>query len=161
MRDAEAAKSDNEKLRTQLATMQRMMGEMQAANAEARKQLKLAHDAATSGANTSAAAAAAAAQVANLETLLGQREGEVRALRAALVERDAALAAAGAQGDAALRSEVAGLKEQVAEVEAENRDLKAELNAFDPRFFEEIEDLKHEHHVLSGKVGGWGICTGQ
>ena len=44
------------------------------------------------------------------------------------------------------------LKEQQAELEAENRDLKNELNAFDPAFFEEIEDMKHEHHQLSLQV---------
>lgn len=44
------------------------------------------------------------------------------------------------------------LRDRLAELEAENRDLKNELNAFDPGFFEEIEDLKHEHHVLSNKV---------
>ena len=45
-----------------------------------------------------------------------------------------------------------GLKEQLSELEAENRDLKNELNAFDPAFFEEIEDMKHEHHQLSVQV---------
>lgn len=44
------------------------------------------------------------------------------------------------------------LKEQQAELEAENRDLKNELNAFDPAFFEEIEDMKHEHHQLTLQV---------
>ena len=44
------------------------------------------------------------------------------------------------------------LKEQQSELEAENRDLKNELNAFDPAFFEEIEDMKHEHHQLSLQV---------
>ncbi len=43
-------------------------------------------------------------------------------------------------------------KEQVAELEAENRDLKNELNAFDPTFFEEIEDMKHERHQLTLQV---------
>ena len=41
------------------------------------------------------------------------------------------------------------LNAALAEAEAENRDLRNELNAFDPKFFEEIEDLKHEHHVFS------------
>ena len=44
------------------------------------------------------------------------------------------------------------LKEQQSELEAENRDLKNELNAFDPAFFEEIEDMKHEHHQLTLQV---------
>ena len=34
-------------------------------------------------------------------------------------------------------------------MEAENEDLRAELDAFDPDFFEELEDLKHDRHVLS------------
>lgn len=45
------------------------------------------------------------------------------------------------------------LRAALEEAEAENADLKAELNAFDPKFFEEIEDLKHDHCVLSNKVG--------
>jgi chromosome segregation ATPase len=47
------------------------------------------------------------------------------------------------------QAEVARLTQRLASVEAENEDLKTELNAFDPAFFEEIEDLKHEHHQLS------------
>lgn len=35
------------------------------------------------------------------------------------------------------------------ELELENTDLRNELNAFDPSFFEEIEDLKHEHFQLT------------
>ena len=34
-------------------------------------------------------------------------------------------------------------------VDADNEDLRAELDAFDPEFFEELEDLKHERHVLA------------
>lgn len=48
-------------------------------------------------------------------------------------------------------TELNRLKELLDELEAENADLKTELNAFDPAFFEEIEDLKHEHHQLSIK----------
>lgn len=44
-------------------------------------------------------------------------------------------------------------RERLAEVEGENEDLRAELNAFDPAFFEELEDLKHSHHVLQQRVG--------
>ena len=35
------------------------------------------------------------------------------------------------------------------ELQSENDALRGELEAFDPEFFEEIEDLKHEHYVLS------------
>lgn len=38
------------------------------------------------------------------------------------------------------------------QVEAENADLKSELNAFDPRFFDEVEDMKHSNYVLGNKV---------
>ena len=38
---------------------------------------------------------------------------------------------------------------QARELELENTDLRNELNAFDPSFFEEIEDLKHEHFQLT------------
>ena len=31
---------------------------------------------------------------------------------------------------------------------AENDDMRDELSAFDPAFFDEIEDLKYEHHQL-------------
>ncbi|GMH40793.1 hypothetical protein BSKO_08697 [Bryopsis sp. KO-2023] len=44
------------------------------------------------------------------------------------------------------------LKDRVVELELENQDLRKELDGFDPTFFEEIEDLKHEHHQLSQKV---------
>jgi hypothetical protein len=43
------------------------------------------------------------------------------------------------------------LQERLAALEAENRDLRTELDAFDPQFFEEIEDMKHEHHQLTMK----------
>lgn len=44
--------------------------------------------------------------------------------------------------------QLAVLKDKVAAIERENNDLKSELNAFDPAFFEEIEDLKHDHYQL-------------
>lgn len=50
-------------------------------------------------------------------------------------------------------AELGRLKEMLSELEAENADLKTELNAFDPAFFEEIEDLKHEHHQLTIQCG--------
>lgn len=44
------------------------------------------------------------------------------------------------------------LKDRVVDLELENHDLRKELEGFDPAFFEEIEDLKHEHHELTIKV---------
>lgn len=37
---------------------------------------------------------------------------------------------------------------RIRELESENAELRAELYALDPEFFEELEDLKHEHHVF-------------
>ena len=36
----------------------------------------------------------------------------------------------------------------MATLEAENMEMSSELAAIDPAFFEELEDLKHDHHVL-------------
>ena len=43
-----------------------------------------------------------------------------------------------------LQEEVEELKLKAREYALENRDLKNELNAFDPAFFEEIESMKWE-----------------
>lgn len=43
-------------------------------------------------------------------------------------------------------------EEHVKKLENENAKLKSELDAFDPTFFEEIEDLKHDHYLLTQKV---------
>ena len=37
---------------------------------------------------------------------------------------------------------------RLAAVEEENRKMRESLSSLDPEFFEEIEDLKHEHHML-------------
>lgn len=39
-------------------------------------------------------------------------------------------------------------REKLAVVETENSDMREELSAFDPAFFDEIEDLKYDHHQL-------------
>jgi hypothetical protein len=70
----------------------------------------------------------------------------------------AAEAAAGA-AMARVEQQVASLQSQLQEVQAENDDLKAELNAFDPKFFDEIEDLKHDHYLLTGKVSSKGAIS--
>lgn len=44
------------------------------------------------------------------------------------------------------------LEERIKELENENAKLRSELDAFDPSFFEEIEDLKHDHYLLTQKV---------
>lgn len=44
------------------------------------------------------------------------------------------------------------LREKLAAVSSENEALKRELGAFDPQFWEELEDLKYSRHELAGKV---------
>ena len=41
------------------------------------------------------------------------------------------------------------LQERVSALEGKNADMRSELSAFDPDFFEEIEQLKYEHHQLT------------
>ena len=48
-----------------------------------------------------------------------------------------------------LEEDLNNYKMKSRELELENIDLRNELNAFDPSFFEEIEDLKHEHFQLT------------
>lgn len=48
---------------------------------------------------------------------------------------------------------VQALRRQLSETYLENEALKSELNAFDPAFWEEIEDLKFERQTLGEKVG--------
>ena len=36
----------------------------------------------------------------------------------------------------------------MATIDAENADMREELSAFDPAFFDEIEDLKYDHQQL-------------
>ena len=79
--------------------------------------------------------------------MLEKKELEVSDLRQAMEKRDAQL-----QRMNALAPSLSQLRKQLSDLEAENKDLKSELNAFDPAFFEEIEDMKHEHHQLTIKV---------
>ena len=72
------------------------------------------------------------AEVKNLKTLAKQLQDEnTRLLRSQ--------GAAQGTGDAASH-------EKLQKIEAENRDLRAELSSFDPAFWEEIEDLKYREH---------------
>ena len=48
----------------------------------------------------------------------------------------------------AQEQEIIDLRGQLAALQLENEDLKKELNAFEPAFFEEIEDLKFQHLQL-------------
>eukprot|EP00951_Prasinocladus_malaysianus_P050355 scaffold679608_cov41-Prasinocladus_malaysianus.AAC.1 len=111
---------------------------LQASNAALRSQLK---ESKTSPlARQSQDIEQVSAQLRAAQASLQAKDQQMASLQAKLREQDSEDA-----GGVDLRS----LKRQLAEVEAENEDLKTELNAFDPAFFEEIEDLKHEHHELS------------
>ena len=44
---------------------------------------------------------------------------------------------------------------QLREMQVENGNLKQELAAFDPAFWEELEDLKHSHHCLQEKCASY------
>ncbi|KAL6758104.1 hypothetical protein V8C86DRAFT_2603588 [Haematococcus lacustris] len=149
-RELESSRQEADKLRAQASTLQRMLAELQSGNAELRKQLRAAQEVATASGSASATAATSMAQVVSLEQLLSQRDAELRAVKAMLADREEQLKAGVVPNS--VREELSALQSQLAVVEAENQDLKAELNAFDPAFFEEIEDLKHEHFVLGNKV---------
>lgn len=43
-------------------------------------------------------------------------------------------------------------RERLARAEEENKALRLELSALDPEFFEEVEDLKWEHHQLQQRA---------
>mmetsp|Transcript_17863 Transcript_17863/g.21409 ORF Transcript_17863/g.21409 Transcript_17863/m.21409 type:complete len:84 (+) Transcript_17863:1-252(+) len=48
-----------------------------------------------------------------------------------------------------LEAQLGSMQQKLAACQSENRDLKNELNAFDPAFFDEVEDLKHSHYELT------------
>lgn len=106
-KEAEAFKAEVEKLRMQYASANRMLGEMQAANAELRKQLRAtSHGGASGGgapadgaAHRDAAGGSVAAQLSNLEMMLAQRDSEVRMLRQAVSEKDQQLEAVSRAGE--------------------------------------------------------------
>jgi len=135
---AEAARVEAGRLRQQLEAADRAAGELQASAAELRR---------------GGGAAAAGGNAAGLQAALAQRDAEIGALRAHVLslERQAGGGRGGGAppvGGAEAAAALGALRQRVAELQAENEDLKTELNAFDPAFFEEIEDLKHAHHVL-------------
>ncbi len=143
-KEAAAASAELEKLKAQSAASARMMAELQSANAQLRAAAGGGGGAARAGGSLGREAPpSVGSQLSGLEALLERREKEVAELRQAL----AAAQRGGGGGDNSK-----ALREQLAELEAENRDLKNELNAFDPAFFEEIEDMKHEHHQLTLQV---------
>ncbi|KXZ56705.1 hypothetical protein GPECTOR_1g635 [Gonium pectorale] len=163
-RDLEAVRIELERLKQQFAASSRMVAELQYANAELRRQLRAAPQAAAAGGQVAGAAshgvgvAELGVQLSNMEMLLGQRDEEVAALREALVQRDAELEdLRGLDGRPSSSGgpEVASLRRQLRELEAENEDLRNELNAFDPSFWDEVMVMKQEHAELTRTVADY------
>ena len=85
--------------------------------------------------------------VSQRETELEQRLTELReeaGAKEAEITELLALVAARATPD-----QLETLQTRVSDLEGENVDMRSELSAFDPDFFEEIEQLKYEHHQLT------------
>ena len=51
-----------------------------------------------------------------------------------------------------LRTHMQAVRQRLAAVSSENEALKNELDAFDPQFWEDLEDLKFSRHELAEKV---------
>lgn len=52
-------------------------------------------------------------------------------------------------------------RERLARAEEENKALRLELSALEPEFFEEIEDLKWDHHQLQQRAAQYeGLIAG-
>ncbi|GAX75484.1 hypothetical protein CEUSTIGMA_g2927.t1 [Chlamydomonas eustigma] len=156
-REAATTTAELDRIRSQGAAYTKIISELQAANAQLRATQASRGSAADAAAKVSGAGSSTSvgSQLASLEALLERREKEVAELRQALAESSTQMKrlTSGRHGAAEGSQEtLKALRSQLAELEAENRDLKNELNAFDPAFFEEIEDMKHEHHQLSVKV---------
>jgi centrosomal protein CEP290 len=162
--ESDRLKAELEKLRPQLAASAGKVAELQAANAELRVTLgelrqQLQDEAAGVVPPGGSSSSSNAVLVGQLQQQLAQREGEVAGLRQALHDAERRLAAAGLQesvrsssrggsGSQEAAAQLAALQQRVVQLERENGDLRNELNAFDPAFFDEIEDLKHNHHQL-------------
>ena len=83
--------------------------------------------------------------IARLLARIEEVEAEGRSLRSSCEDRRAEAST--------LRSRVAESDRQRAELERENQDLKTELGALDPAFFEEVEDLKFQHQRQAARIG--------
>ncbi|KAK9830546.1 hypothetical protein WJX72_012389 [[Myrmecia] bisecta] len=139
----EAEAQQAEGIKAEAKRLELRCAQLQASNNALRKQLKNVQ----SGSDH---AAALADQVTKLEQALEAKDADIAALHQEVQRREAQiqeLASSGAADDD-MAADLAALRDHIAELEAENEDLRMELNAFDPAFFEEIEDLKHEHHLL-------------
>jgi chromosome segregation ATPase len=160
--ESDRLKAELEKLRPQLSASAGKVAELQAANAELRVTLgelrQQLQDEAAGVVRPAGSSSASSAAIAQLQQQLTQRDADIAGLRQALGDADrrlAAAAAAGVQGSSRgvpggseAAAQLSALQQRVVLLERENGDLRSELNAFDPAFFDEIEDLKHSHHQL-------------
>lgn len=160
--EADRVKAELDKLRPQLAASAGKISELQAANAELRVtlgelRLQLQDEAAgvvrPANSSSSSSSAAGNAAIGQLQQQLAQRDAEVAGLQQALGNAERRLAgmhssSSSTPGSHEAAAQLAALQQRVVLLERENGDLRNELNAFDPAFFDEIEDLKHSHHQL-------------
>ncbi|KAL3136227.1 hypothetical protein ABBQ32_007239 [Trebouxia sp. C0010 RCD-2024] len=131
-------------IREEAHRLEQRCQQLQASNTALKKQLKALQQ----GHNQ---AKPLTEQVEGLEAAVESKDAELMALRKTVEHKEAQLAqlkeAEGAvDGEAA--EEIANLRDRIMQVEAENADMREELSAFDPAFFDEIEDLKYDHHQL-------------
>ncbi|KAA6420754.1 MAG: hypothetical protein FRX49_09331 [Trebouxia sp. A1-2] len=118
--------------------------QMQAANAALKKQLKPLQEGHFQ-------AKALAEQVEGLQAAVDSKDAELVTLRKTLQHKEAQveqLKVAEGAIDEEIAQEIATLRDRLALIETENADMREELSAFDPAFFDEIEDLKYDHHQL-------------
>jgi predicted RNase H-like nuclease (RuvC/YqgF family) len=161
--ESDRLKAEVDKLRPQLTATAGKVAELQAANAELRVTLgelrQQLQDEAAGVVRPAGSSNANSATIAQLQQQLTQRDAAVAGLRQALgdAEQRVATAAAsagvpgnsrGTLGSSEAAAQLSALQQRVVMLERENGDLRSELNAFDPAFFDEIEDLKHSHHQL-------------
>ncbi|KAF8064552.1 hypothetical protein HT031_003352 [Scenedesmus sp. PABB004] len=163
-REAAQLRGELDKLRPQLAAADARVAELLAANAELRVALAELRGAAEEQAGGGAAGwqqgggGGGGSFAAQLQAALAAKDAEAERLRASLADMaarlDAATAAAGGGGGPGSDADAAGgalavLRERLAAVEGENAELRREIEALDPAFFDEVEDLKHSHAQLS------------
>eukprot|EP00884_Botryococcus_braunii_P004747 jgi/Botrbrau1/14273/Bobra.0368s0005.1 len=129
-----AAKSEAQQLRQQV-------GQLEATVAQVRKQLEVAK----AGAKR---VVSEGERLRDLEAEMAKRESQEAALRSALASSEARIAELEQTLGPGVEETLAALRAKAAELQTENMELRAELDALDPEFFEELEDLKHEHHVF-------------
>jgi regulator of replication initiation timing len=170
-KEADKLRTEVDRLKPQLRAANSKVAELQAANAalrvsvsELKQRLLLAADGipveplSTGRQASGAGRGPGQDEVAALQQHLSQSEAEATQLRQQLSVMERQLAhrssssAGDGQQDAQAAQQLVSLQQQVSALQQENQELRHELGAFDPAFFEELEDLKHSHHQLQQKA---------